>query len=291
MNKVSKSIVINARPEIVWETVVDPRKYEEWTRPFAEDSYFEGGWNQGDSIHFLSKNPDGKAEGMAAEIAESRYPEFISIRHIGLVSDGEVDTTSDEAKSWAPAYENYTLEKVAEDQTKFTVDVDTEDEYLEMFENMWPKALELVKDISEKAKLKPIQITIRTCIAKPIEQVWKGFTKPEHITKWNQASDDWHCPEAVNNLTEGGTFDYIMASKDGKTSFHFNGKYTKVVPHEQIIYALDDGREVSVTFDATKDGVAVEQTFDAESSHSYMMQRQGWQAILDNFAKYVKTNL
>lgn len=68
MNKLSKSIVINASPEVVWETVVDPRKYEVWTRPFGEGSYFEGGWNQGDPIHFLSKNSEGTAEGMAVYI-------------------------------------------------------------------------------------------------------------------------------------------------------------------------------------------------------------------------------
>lgn len=291
MNKVSKSIVINASPQVVWETVVDPRKYEVWTRPFSEGSYFEGGWNQGDSIYFLSKNEEDKGEGMAAEIAESRYPEFISIRHIGFVSNGKVDTTSEEAKAWAPAYENYTLEALAEGQTRFTADVDTEDQYLEMFENMWPKALEEIKDISEKAKLKPIQITIRTFIPKPIEAVWEGFTNPEHITKWNHASDDWHCPEAENHFTEGGTFSYLMASKDGKTSFKFGGKYTKIISHQQIWYTLGDGREVSVVFSESNDGVAISETFDAETANNYQMQRQGWQAILDNFADYVKNNL
>lgn len=152
MNKISKTIIISATPEVVWETVVNPRKFEMWAGIFDESSYFEGGWNKGDSINFLAKNDNGKALGMAAEIAESRYPEFISIRHIGYVIDGKVDTTSENVKSWAPAYENYTLEVLDEDHTKFSVDVDTEDKYFEMFEEMWPKALEELKRISEESQ-------------------------------------------------------------------------------------------------------------------------------------------
>lgn len=288
MNQVKYSIIINARPEVVWETITDPRKYEEWTYIFSEGSFFDGGWNQGDSIRFLTINSHNKPEGMISEIAESKYPTYISIRHLGFIMDGVEDTTRKESE---PAYENYTLELLNEDQTKFTVDMDIEEEYIEMFEDVWPKAMEKVKEISEDAKSKPMKITIRTRISRPIQTVWEGFTRSEHVTKWNHASDDWHCPEAVNNLVEGGGFDYTMASKDGKVSFHFEGKYTKIIPHEQICYVLDDGREISVNFSSIDGGVAIEETFDAEGTHTLLQQRQGWQAILDSFAKYTEQNL
>jgi uncharacterized protein YndB with AHSA1/START domain len=280
-----------ARPEVVWETITDPRKYEEWSLVFSEGSYFDGGWNQGDAIRFLTIDSDGKLEGMVSEIAESRYPTFISIRHLGYIMDGIVDTESETIKAWAPSYENYTLDSIDEGQTKFTVNMDTEEGYTEMFEELWPKALEQVKKISEETQSKPMRITIRTFIHRPIESVWKGFTQSEHITAWNYASDDWHCPEAVNHLIDGGTFDYTMASRDGKVSFHFEGTYTKIVPHEQICYVLGDGRAVSVTFNSIDSGIAVEETFDAEGFHTYLQQRQGWQSILENFAAYVEKHL
>ena len=290
MNKISHSIIIKARPEVVWETVIDPIKYMKWTYVFSEGSYFEGGWNEGDSIHFLTKSEGEGLAGMVGEIAEVRYPEFISIRQIGFVSNGVVDTTSDSVKEWAPAYENYTLDLIDEHHTKFTVDVETQEEYTEMFDDVWPKALELLKDISEDSHIKPMKITIKTTIPKPLKSVWEGFTNDDHITKWNFASDEWHCPKAVNNLKEGDIFDYIMASKDGKASFHFQGKYTKIVPHKQISYVMDDDREVDIYFNE-KDGVVyIEETFEAENTHSYIEQRQGWQAILDNFGNYVKEN-
>ncbi len=291
MNKISKSIIINASPEVIWETITDPRKYQDWTYVFGGNSYFEGGWNEGDAIHFLTKDEEGNLQGMVAEIAKSRYPAFISIRHLGYMADDEsADTANESLKSLAPAYENYTLDLMDDGQTKFTVDVDTQEEYMEMFEDAWPKALELVKSISEESKSQPMKITINTFVQSSIESVWNGFTQPEHITSWNYASDDWHCPEAVNDLKEGGTFDYIMASKDGKASFHFGGTYTKIIHHEKICYELSNGREVCVFFKPMDGGVFVEETFDAEDSNSYPEQRQGWQAILENFADHVEKN-
>ena len=291
MKQMNHSIVIKARPEVVWETITDPRKYQEWSCVFMEGSYFDGGWNQDDAIRFLTINSDGKLEGMVSEIAESRYPEFISIRHLGYIMDGVVDTESEAIKAWAPSYENYTLDLIDGDHTRFTVNMDTEDAYTEMFEEIWPKALELVKKISEESQSEPMRITVRTFIPRPVESVWNGFTQPEHITAWNYASEDWYCPEAVNHPISGGTFDYTMASRDGKMSFHFKGTYTKVVPHEQICYVLGDGREVFVTFNSMLGGVVVEEIFVAEDFHSYLQQRQGWQSILENFAAYVEKHL
>ncbi|HET6556398.1 MAG TPA: SRPBCC domain-containing protein [Prolixibacteraceae bacterium] len=149
MKKIKMDIEINASREAVWDAIVDDVKYRLWTSAFSEGSFFEGGWNKGDIIRFLMINKEGIKEGIVAEIAESIYPEFISIKHIGYVSKGVDDTTSDEIKSWTPAYENYTLEKLGEGRTLFLVEADTTDEYYQMFMELWPRALQNLKEVSE----------------------------------------------------------------------------------------------------------------------------------------------
>lgn len=130
-------------------------------------------------------------------------------------------------------------------------------------------------------------ITVETTVNAPIGKIWEYWTKPEHITKWVFASDDWHAPKATNDLRVGGRFNTRMESKDGKEGFDFEGTYTAVEPLQRIEYTLDDGRKVVITFVKEGDGCKVVETFDAEATNSAEMQRGGWQAILDNFKKYV----
>ena len=133
-------------------------------------------------------------------------------------------------------------------------------------------------------------ITVETLINAPIEKVWKLWSAPEHITQWCQAADDWHAPYADNDLKDGGRFRTTMAAKDGSFSFEFEGVYTKVDEHEFIAYTMADGRKVSVKFESQGNKTKVTESFDPESENSVEMQRQGWQAILDNFKKYVERN-
>jgi hypothetical protein len=149
MRKMHFEISIRASPKEVWDAIVDDKKYREWTRVFNEGSYFEGGWDKGDKIRFLALNEKGEKEGMISEIAESRKYSFISIRNIGQILGGVEDTISDEVRKWAPSYENYTLTQRG-DTTKFEVDVDADDQFYDMFKEVWPKALEKLKAIVER---------------------------------------------------------------------------------------------------------------------------------------------
>lgn len=133
-------------------------------------------------------------------------------------------------------------------------------------------------------------VTIHTDVRAPIEKVWTYWTEPQHITKWNNASDDWHTPRATNDLREGGRFTARMEAKDGSMGFDFGGTYTKVVPQKYIAYSIDgDGRKVTVQFEEKGSAVLVIETFDSESENPIELQRAGWQAILDNFKKHVET--
>jgi uncharacterized protein YndB with AHSA1/START domain len=131
-------------------------------------------------------------------------------------------------------------------------------------------------------------ITVKTIVAARIEELWKIWTTPEHIVKWNNASDDWHTPAAENDLREGGKFVYRMEAKDGSSGFEFCGVYEKVVPNSIIVYRLGDKRRVSVTFEQDDKGVLVTETFTPEQLNSVDMQQAGWQSILDNFKKYAE---
>lgn len=131
-------------------------------------------------------------------------------------------------------------------------------------------------------------ITVQTTVDSPIEKVWQHFTEPQHVCKWNCASNDWHCPYAENNLAAGGRFKYGMAALDGSASFDFEGTYDKIIVNELIEYTLDDNRKVSVLFTKESNKTTITETFEAETTYSPEMQKFGWQSILDSFKKYVE---
>lgn len=133
-------------------------------------------------------------------------------------------------------------------------------------------------------------ITVEATINAPVKKVWKYFSAPEHITQWCQASDDWHAPNADNDLRNDGRFRTTMAAKDGSVSFDFSGVYTDVRINKHIAYTMDDGRTVQIDFEAEGDKTRVTETFEAEGENPVELQREGWQAILNNFKKYTEEN-
>lgn len=133
-------------------------------------------------------------------------------------------------------------------------------------------------------------VTVEATVNAPVEKVWKYWSAPEHITKWNHAIDTWHSPYAENDLRTGGKFRARMEAKDGSMGFDFEGVYDEVKANEIIRYTMSDGRRVSVHFTPDGDQTKVVESFEAEDQNSIEMQRGGWQAILDNFKKYTEAN-
>jgi uncharacterized protein YndB with AHSA1/START domain len=134
------------------------------------------------------------------------------------------------------------------------------------------------------------KVTIKTTVKAPIDKVWKYWTQPEHITKWNTASEDWHSPRAVNDVRIGGLFNIRMEARDGSQGFDFGGTYDNIKPNKYIGYKMDDGRGVTVNFDSDGKETIIIESFDPESQNPVEMQRTGWQSILDNFKKYTEKN-
>ena len=134
-----------------------------------------------------------------------------------------------------------------------------------------------------------MKITVETNVTAPIDEVWKAYTTPADIKQWNAASDDWHTTSASVDLRDGGRFSSRMEAKDGSMVFDFAGTYTKIIEPELIEYSFGD-RNAKVEFTPSPTDVNVRVTFDSESTFSIDQQRQGWQSILNNFARHVKAN-
>lgn len=134
------------------------------------------------------------------------------------------------------------------------------------------------------------KITIDATISAGTKKVWDFFTSPSHITKWNFASDDWHCPKAENDLRVGGKLRSRMEAKDGSFGFDFEATYDEVIDQKKITYTMTDGRQAVNNFENPGGKTKVTITFDAEKENPVEMQRDGWQAILNNFKKYVEAN-
>ncbi len=141
---------IAAPVEKVWNTMLELGTYKEWAKAFDPTSYYEGSWEKGSKIKFLGEG----GSGMISEIADNIPHKYISIRHLGEMRNGVEDTTSEQVQQWLPAYENYTFES-QESGTKLSVDMDMESTpasitMKEMFQDMWPKALENLKQLCEQ---------------------------------------------------------------------------------------------------------------------------------------------
>lgn len=131
-------------------------------------------------------------------------------------------------------------------------------------------------------------ITVQNAIEAPIDNVWELWTNPAHVKQWNFASNDWHCPKASSDFKVGGEFHYIMAAKDGSVEFDFCGTFTKIIDQTSIQIFLEDGREMNLLFEQEGNITKVTETFEPEEVNSLELQKQGWQAILNNFKAYVE---
>ena len=131
-------------------------------------------------------------------------------------------------------------------------------------------------------------ITVETQVPAPPQSAWNAYTSPEAITRWNQATPEWHCPSAEVDLREGGRHSARMEARDGSAGFDFAGTYEEVDAPRALTLRLDDGRRARTTFEAEGNGTRVRTVFDPEGTHPIEVQRDGWQAILDNYAAHVR---
>ena len=132
-------------------------------------------------------------------------------------------------------------------------------------------------------------VTVENTIGTNVDKAWEFWTNPEHITHWNFATPEWHCPTAEHDLRVGGKLKYTLAAKDGSMAFDYTATFTTIKPGELLEYTLDDGRKVSISFIGKGNTTQIIERFEVEDENSIDMQRQGWQAILDNFKRYAES--
>lgn len=152
MKKVQFKTEINAPITKVYITMLgldNKATYEAWTAEFNPTSTFEGSWEKGSKILFIGTGEDGEKGGMIAEIAENIPNKFVSIRHYGILKGDTEITSGEEVEKWAGELENYWFEE-HNGITSVTVEVGVSDEYMDYFQTTYPKALQKLKEITEK---------------------------------------------------------------------------------------------------------------------------------------------
>ena len=274
----------NTTPEILWEMIVDPDHYRFWTSAFSPGSQFIGDWSEGSGIRFVMEDEFGVESGMISEVAINEWPTHISIKHLGLVMNGIEDYESEEVKLWTPAFENYTLVSNESGQCVFKMVQDIPDAYEAEFRDNWNKAFDLIEERLSLWSNSTVPITLEVRSKHSPSTLWAKLTQPELVKTWNFASEDWHCPDAKNDLKNGGEFHYEMAAKDGSVSFDFWGTYSKIEENKHLEFTLGDGRKVYTELIEKPYGSQIVERFEPEHENSTHLQRQGWQAILNNLA-------
>jgi uncharacterized protein YndB with AHSA1/START domain len=223
--RIQFSTVIAAPVAHVFDAVIRPDSYTQWTAAFSEGSRFEGSWQAGRSIRFVGPNGDG----MLSEIAEHRRNEFISIRHLGMIAGGVVDTTSEAVRAWVPAYENYTFERSG-DGTKLIVDQDVSAQWEQYITEAWPKALAKLKSLCEDAHE---LLLVREIAATP-EQLYRCWAEPELLMQWF-CQKPWQVVKAEYDMRTGGNSLIVMRGPEGQE--HPNpGVYLEVIPNRKIVF-------------------------------------------------------
>lgn len=274
--KLSFEITIKATPAKVWQVLWNDSTYRKWSSAFCEGSYAISDWKEGSKVQFIGPNGDG----MYGIITVCKPKEQMTFKHLGELKGFKEQPES----AWSGSIENYSL-KEGNGTVKLQASLDSTLEFKDYFTQTFPKAMNLIKELSEK----PIEITVEAVVNSPVEKVWKAWTTPEDIIKWNTASDDWHTTRAENDLRAGGKFSSRMEAKDGSFGFDFEGVHNEVKPNELIASTMGDGRRMRVTFIPQGNSTKVVETFEAESENTLELQQGGWQAILNNFKKYTES--
>lgn len=272
-------ISINASAQKVWFSLWDDFHYRNWTSVFCEGSYaVTDNWKEGSKVHFLA--PDGK--GMYSTVEVNEPFEKMVFSHIGNINDFKELPLDDEAKQWTGYKERYSISENNGVAT-LAVTIDIYEKHFDFFESVFPKGLEKLKALAEK-----FYITVQTTVNASIDKVWEKWNNPGDITKWCYATDTWHTPFAVNDLKVGGHFKYRMEEKDGSMGFDFNGTFKVIEKNKRIEYTIEGGRKVKINFENDNGKVKITESFEAETENPFEMQRDGWQAILNNFKKYIE---
>lgn len=286
MKKISNSIAINAPAEKVWQVLWNDSTRRDWSSAFGRDNILDAtAWKEGSRVTVANTRGDG-GFGVIEKIIPNK---LMRIRELGWIGQGKelppdyTVTIGDKELKWEAGLGEYQLNEI-DGGTRLTIEVELGDDWAPMLDGVFKKAVQRIKQLAENT----VVLTVRTTVPVSAEKAWQYFNEPEHITKWNAASPDWHSPRATNDLRVNGKFSYRMEARDGSAGFDFEGVYSAVEPHRHFAYEMSDGRKANVRFTENAGSTTIETSFDAESENPLDLQQTGWQSILDNFRQYVQ---
>jgi uncharacterized protein YndB with AHSA1/START domain len=261
----------------VFAAIGDPERLARWWGPAGFTNTFHlCEFKPGGHWSFIMHGPDGKNYPNENVFAEIEPPHKVVIDHVSepkfRLTISLAPSAAGTLLSWSQAFESADVARHVEH-----IVVPSNEQNLDR----------LTAEVSRVPDHSNTKITAETIVAAPIDAVWRAYTTPADIMQWNAASDDWHTTAATVDLRPGGAFSSRMEAKDGSFGFDFEGTYTAIVPHELIEYSFGD-RTARVDFTETASGIVVRVSFDAETTHSVEQQRDGWQAILNNFVRHVE---
>ncbi len=151
MTKLQFKVSINAPVDKIFDCMLglsSKSTYEQWTAMFNPTSTYEGIWDKGSKILFVGVDEKGEKGGMVSRIVENIPNQFVSIQHYGLVNAGKEITEGPEVEKWANGFENYTFEE-SNGNVVVTIDLDTTEDFVGYMNEVYPKALDKLKEICE----------------------------------------------------------------------------------------------------------------------------------------------
>ena len=150
-SKLTFSISIQAPVALVYDKmlgITDTTTYESWVALFNPTSTYEGKWEKGEKIYFIGTDENGNKGGMVAIIADIQPNAFVSIKHKGLFQNGQEIMEGPDVEKWANGFENYTFQRDNE-TTTLIVDLDVTEDFADFMNEIYPKALDKLKEICE----------------------------------------------------------------------------------------------------------------------------------------------
>jgi len=281
MQKLTFSVEISAPVRTVWNTMLDDEPYRQWTSVFEPDSYYEGSWDLGSEIRFIGPGEDGQSSGVIATVIERRQDEYIAAEMTGQIVGGKRDTDSDDAKKIAGAQESYTFSE-RNGVTTVTAEPETEDEYVEDFNRMWPQALLVLKKLAElRAASGPPgsdsgsnttinrSFTLVRYVDAPPAEVFRAWTDPEQLD-WFFNTDQQRPATTEVDLRVGGQWRQLMVI-DEQTRYVTGGIYREIEPGTRLVFVwgavdgwpaldpdrLDEAPITTIDFDQAGDGTVM----------------------------------
>ena len=145
MTELHYSVLIDADPSAVWDTMLGSDSYKKWAKAFSPESQFDGEWVTGNTMNFF----DPQLGGSKGFLTEVSHPALVHIEHTALLSrSGDESTTGEMAQKWIGTIEEYTFTEKA-GSTEVAIKIETHPDFAKMFEDSWPTALQYLKALCE----------------------------------------------------------------------------------------------------------------------------------------------